>query len=199
MFQILPASRVIFYYKNPSGRFANSLLCFCRFNIVFLELIIDPACTVVFESEREESGVMSLPPRKLSDSLFGLRSLVLGLIQGGIVLAVDLALILWALPIYGEQVARASAFTAMILYNLGLILISRAGKRSLLETLFSPNAPHAWITLGSLALLGLALYVPWLQKVFMFASIPVEALGFSVAAACISLAGANVARRWHVS
>ena len=55
-------------------------------HIVFLELIIDPACTVVFEAEREESGVMGRPPRRLSDSLFGARSLVVGLIQGGIVL-----------------------------------------------------------------------------------------------------------------
>jgi Ca2+-transporting ATPase len=33
---------------------------------ILLELIIDPACTVVFEAEREESGVMSRPPRRLS-------------------------------------------------------------------------------------------------------------------------------------
>jgi Ca2+-transporting ATPase len=168
-------------------------------HIVFLELIIDPACTVIFEAEREESGVMGRPPRRLSDSLFGGRSLVLGLIQGGIVLSADLALLFWALPIYGEQIARASAFTAMILGNLGLILLSRAGKRSLLETLLAPNAPQAWITIGSLALLGLALFVPWLQKLFMFASIPPEVLGLSVIAAFISLAAANVARRWNVS
>jgi P-type Ca2+ transporter type 2C len=168
-------------------------------HIVFLELIIDPACTVVFEAEREESGVMGRPPRRLSDSLFGARSLVVGLIQGGIVLSVDLALIFWAFPIYGEQVARAAAFTAMILCNLGLILISRAGKRSLLETLLAPNIPQAWITMGSLALLGFALYIPWLQKVFMFASIPPEVLGLSVIAAFVSLAAANTARRWNSS
>jgi P-type Ca2+ transporter type 2C len=168
-------------------------------HIVFLELIIDPACTVVFEAEREEAGLMSRPPRRLSDSLFGIRILVLGLIQGGIVLSFDLALILWTLPIYGEQVARASAFTAMILCNLGFILLSRAGKRSLLETLFSLNAPHAWITIGSLALLGLALFIPWLQKVFMFAPIPPEVLGVSLIAAFVSFVAANIVRRWNVS
>jgi P-type Ca2+ transporter type 2C len=167
-------------------------------HIVFLELIIDPACTIVFEAEREESGVMRRTPRRLSDSLFGARSLILGLIQGGIVLSVDLALLFWALPIYGEQIARASAFTAMILCNLGLIMLSRAGKRSLFETLLSPNAPQAWITIGSLALLGLALFVPGLQKLFMFASIPPEVLGLSVIAAFVSLAAANAARRWNV-
>ena len=167
-------------------------------HIVFLELIIDPACTVVFESEREESGIMARPPRNLGDSLFGARSLLVGLIQGGAELIIDLAFIFWALPIYGDQVTRAAVFTSMVFCNLGLILLSRAGKRSLIETLFTPNRPHAWVTIGSLGLLGLSLFIPWLQKLFMFASIPPEVLGLSVIAALASLASANMARRWVV-
>jgi Ca2+-transporting ATPase len=168
-------------------------------HIVFLELIIDPACTVVFEAEREELGVMSRPPRKLGDSLFGTRSLIVGLFQGGAGLAVQLALIFWTLPIYGEQVARTSVFTCMVLCNLGLILLSRAGKRSLKETLFTPNNPHVWITIGSLGLLGLALMIPGLQKIFMFAPIPFEVFGLSILASLASLAAANVVRRWNFS
>jgi Ca2+-transporting ATPase len=168
-------------------------------HIVFLELIIDPACTVVFEAEREESGVMGRQPRRLSDSLFGARSLVVGLIQGGVELAVDLVLIFGILPIYGEQVTRSAVFTSMVLCNLGLILISRAGKRSLIETLCIPNGPHVWVTIGSLGLLAMALFIPWLQKLFMFASIPLEVLGLSIIASVTSLVAASVARRWNVS
>jgi Ca2+-transporting ATPase len=168
-------------------------------HIVFLELIIDPACTVVFEAEPEESKIMARPPRNLGDSLFGTRSLLVGLIQGGVGLIVELALIFWALPIYGDQITRAAVFTSMVLCNLGLILVSRAGKRPLFETLLTPNAPHAWVTIGSLGLLGLSLFIPWLQKLFMFASIPPEVLGLSVIAAFVSLAAANVARKWIVS
>jgi Ca2+-transporting ATPase len=168
-------------------------------HIVFLELIIDPACTVVFETEREESGIMARAPRKLDDSLFGGRSLLVGLSQGGAELMVDLAFIFWALPIYGDQITRAAVFTSMVLCNLGLILLSRAGKRSLIDTIITANRPHAWVTVGSLGLLGLALFIPWLQNLFMFASIPPEVLGLSVIAALASLAAANVARRWVVS
>jgi P-type Ca2+ transporter type 2C len=168
-------------------------------HIVFLELIIDPACTVVFESEREESAIMARPPRDLGDSLFGARSLCVGLIQGGAQLIIDLAFIFWALPIYGDQITRAAVFTSMVLCNLGLILLSRAGKRSVIETLFTPNRPHAWVTIGSLGLLGLSLFIPCLQKLFMFASIPPEVLGLSLIAAFASLAAANIARRWVVS
>jgi P-type Ca2+ transporter type 2C len=142
---------------------------------------------------------MSRPPRNLGDSLFGTRSMLVGLIQGGAGLAVELALICWALPIYGDQVARAAVFTIMVLCNLGLILLSRAGRRSLIETLATPNKPHVWITIGSLGLLGVSLFVPWLQKIFMFAPIPLEVLGLSIIASLASLAAANVARRWTFS
>lgn len=168
-------------------------------HIVFLELIIDPACTVVFESEREEAGVMSRPPRSLKDSLFGARSLYVGLVQGVGQLAVQLAFIFWALPIYGEQVTRAAVFTGMVLCNLGLILLSRAGERSLIETILTPNVPQAWVTIGSLGLLGLSLSVPWVQRLFLFAPVPPEVLGLSVIAAFASITASNIARRWNVA
>jgi magnesium-transporting ATPase (P-type) len=124
--------------------------------------------------------------------------MLVGMIQGGAALAVELALICWALPIYGDQVARAAVFTTMVCCNLGLILLSRAGKRSLIETLSTPNSPHAWITIGSLGLLGSALFIPGLQKIFMFAPIPLEVLGLSILAFLASLAAANIVRRWSV-
>jgi P-type Ca2+ transporter type 2C len=168
-------------------------------HIVFLELIIDPACTVVFEAEREEAGVMNRPPRSLGDPLFGTRSLIVGLVQGFGELAVEIAFIFWALPIYGEQVTRAAVFTGMVLCNLGLILLSRAGNRSLIETFLTPNRPQAWVTVGSLGLLGLSLSIPSVQKLFLFASLPPEVLGLSVIAAFASITVSNIARRWNVA
>ena len=168
-------------------------------HIVFLELIIDPACTVVFEAEREEVGVMNRPPRSLGDSLFGKRSLVVGLVQGLGQLAIEILFVFWALPIYGEQVVRAAVFTCMVLCNLGLILLSRAGKRPLLKTIGIPNRPQVWVTVGAIGLLGLSLSVPWVQRLFLFASIPSDVFGLSVIAAFASIIVSNVARRWNVA
>jgi Ca2+-transporting ATPase len=42
-------------------------------HVVFLELIIDPACSVVFEAESEEADVMSRPPRNPQERLFSRR------------------------------------------------------------------------------------------------------------------------------
>ena len=168
-------------------------------HIVFLELIIDPACTVVFEAEQDEPGIMNRPPRVLNESLFGLRSMIVGVMQGGIVLAGELAVAFWTLSAYGEQVARAAAFTIMVLCNLGLILLSRAGKRSLFETIRKRNYPQMWVSLGSLALLGLSLFVPGLQSLFVFLPVPPAVLGISILAAFFVLTVANAARRWNAS
>lgn len=66
-------------------------------HILFLELVIDPACSVVFEAEPEEADVMRRPPRTGGESLFGRRLLGLGLLQGASVLVIVLAVYLTAL------------------------------------------------------------------------------------------------------
>ena len=163
-------------------------------HIVFLELIIDPACTVVFEAEEGEEGVMRRPPRPLDEPIFGGRGLLLGLVQGLSELAVDLALYGWALAAHGEPVARALAFTTMVLGNVGLIFLNRAGSRSLLETLRAPNRPERWVTGGAFAFLALALGVPGARELFGFATPHPELLALSAAGALVSLTVANLAR-----
>ena len=66
-------------------------------HIVFLELIIDPSCTLVFEAEREEKNVMRRPPRDPKQPLFNGKTLVLSLLQGGIVLLVTFAVYWFAM------------------------------------------------------------------------------------------------------
>ena len=83
----------------------------------------------------------------------------------------------------------------MVLSNLGLILLSRAGTRSLLGTIRTPNRPHAWVSGGALAFLALGLSVPPLRALFSFAALSPGVLALSVGAALASLAVAGVARK----
>jgi Ca2+-transporting ATPase len=163
-------------------------------HIVFLELIIDPACTIVFEGEADEEGAMRRPPRDLDEPLLGGRSLLLGLVQGLAVLVAAVSLFGWALAAHGEPVARALAFATMVLGNLGLILLNRAGTRSLLATLRLPNRPQSWVNAGAVGFLVLALGVPAVRDLFGFATPHPELLALSVAGALLSLGVANVAR-----
>jgi len=138
-------------------------------HIVFLELIIDPSCSVVFEMEPEESDVMRRPPRKKKESLFGRRSIGLSLLQGISVLGIVFAVYLIAMGRgLNENEVRALTFTTLIIANLGLIMTNRSWTRTMMDTLRSPNPALWWVIGGALAFLGLVLYVPFLQKLFYF-------------------------------
>jgi len=163
-------------------------------HIVFLELIIDPACTVVFEAEADEPGVMDRPPRRLDEPLLGGHGLTLGVVQGLAVLCAAVALFGWALAAHGEPVARALAFATMVLGNLGLIVLNRAGTRPLLATLATRNRPQLWVSAGAIGFLALSLGVPTVRELFGFATPHPELLALPVAGALVSLGAANVAR-----
>ena len=136
-------------------------------HIVFLELIIDPACSVVFEAEPEEADVMTRPPRRPDAQLFGTRTVVISLLQGLSVMIILLGVFVISLKRgQSEEDARALTFTTLIIANLALIFTNRSWTRIVLGTLLSPNAALWWVTGGALAFLGLALYVPVLRNLF---------------------------------
>ena len=141
-------------------------------HIAFLELVIDPACSMVFENEPAEPGVMRRPPRDVTRPLFGSKSLLLALTQGMGALALVLGGYAWASSELGEGAARAFAFATLVATNLTLIFSNRAPKGALLRSLSVPNRT-LWLVVGSaLGLLALALYLPWLAKLFVFEPLP---------------------------
>jgi Ca2+-transporting ATPase len=168
-------------------------------HVLFLELVIDPACSVVFEAEPEEADVMRRPPRNPKEPLFGSRLLVLGLLQGGSVLLLVLAVFLLAL--YGwheERDARAMSFTTLVVANLGLIFANRSWSRTIVSTLRSPNPALWWVFGGTLIFLGLVLYVPFLRDLFHFSTLHPDDLAICLASGLVSILwfeGLKVVRR----
>ena len=138
-------------------------------HIAFLELIIDPACSVAFEAEPEEPGIMQRPPRKIGERLFNRRMVTLSLLQGVGVLLILLAI--YAVALYrgdGETDARTLAFATLVIANLALIFTNRSWEQSLWQVLRAPN-PTMWgIVAGAVAFLGAALYIPFLRSLFQF-------------------------------
>ena len=138
-------------------------------HIVFLELIIDPACSIVFEAEPEEPDTMLRPPRDPKEPLFTVRALGLSLLQGVSVLVFVLAV--FCIALYrgqGELDARALTYTTLIIANLGLILTNLSWSRTIIQTLRRPNKALWWVLSGVLTSVGLVLYVPFLRKLFHF-------------------------------
>jgi Ca2+-transporting ATPase len=138
-------------------------------HVVFLELIIDPACSVVFEAEKEEANVMKKPPRNPAESLFGGPSLVMSLLQGVCVLLIVLGVYGVTLVLdRGELEARALTFTTLIVANLCLILTNRSWTRTIFQNLMSPNPALWWVLGGAAVFLTAVLYVPPLRSLFRF-------------------------------
>jgi Ca2+-transporting ATPase len=147
-------------------------------HVVFLQFVIDPACTLVYEAERGEAGAMERPPRPPRQRLFDLRMLALSLLLGATMLAGVLAVYWWALTSgRPDDTTRAAAFAAIVFANLGLIMVTRSGSRSLLATLREPNAAFWWIVAGTLAALAAALYAPPAAALFRFAPLAPAELG----------------------
>jgi Ca2+-transporting ATPase len=141
-------------------------------HVVFLELIIDPVCSVAFEAEPEEPNVMSRPPRNRKEPLFSRRTIVLSLMQGVAVLLVTLAIYGFTLNQgRGELEARSLAFTTLVIANLGLILSNRFWSKNIISSLRHKNTALFIIIGATLAILTLVIYVPFLRELFLFGTL----------------------------
>ncbi len=138
-------------------------------HIAFLELIIDPACSTVFEAEAEEKNIMNRPPRSLQERMFGRKNLALSLVQGISMLAGVIAVFLYTLYTgKGTVEARTLTFATLVIANLTLIVANLSWSQSLIKTVFSENKALKLVLAGALSGLLLVLYVPALRNLFRF-------------------------------
>lgn len=145
-------------------------------HIAFLEIIIGPACSMVFENEPAEPDVMRRPPRNAAARLFGGAILLMAFVQGLGVLAVALAAYAWGVSWLSGPQAHAFAFATLVMGNLSLIFSNRARRSSLLASLRAPNRVLWIVAAVTLGFLALSLYQPWLAGLFRFAPLPLPAL-----------------------
>jgi Ca2+-transporting ATPase len=157
-------------------------------HVVFLELIIDPACSIAFEAEPEESDVMRRPPRDRKEPLFNRRTVMVSLLQGFIVLAVTLAVYKLSLALgRGAVEARTLTFATLVIANLGLILTNRNWSGTMLSSFRARNIALRWIVLSAVVFLGLVIYVPFLRDLFHFAILHFVDVLICVGAGAVSI------------
>jgi Ca2+-transporting ATPase len=151
--------------------------------IALLEMVIDPACSIVFEAEKEERDVMQRTPRRPGSSILPRGRVLWAVMQGvAALLIVALALFLGARLHMPENDLRALVFTALVLMNIGLILVNRSFHSSLLEAVMRPN-PTLWVLVTSvLIVLAAALYWPPGQALFHFGALHMDDLAFCLGA-----------------
>jgi Ca2+-transporting ATPase len=136
-------------------------------HLSFLELIIDPACSIAFENEPAERDVMKRPPRNPELKIFTWSLFRMAIFQGLSVL-IGLAAIfklgdILDLPI--EQI-RAMVFATLIIANLFLILTNRSWTRNMWQSFKQKNNFLWFVVLFSFTFLGASLFLPWLSQLF---------------------------------
>jgi Ca2+-transporting ATPase len=164
-------------------------------HIAFLELVIDPACSMVFENEPLEVDAMQRPPRDPGAMLFGGMTLVMALMQGVGVLLVVCGAYLWGQTWLGEGAVRAFVFVTLVTGNLALIFSNRSGTGSLWAMLKVPNRTLWVVTAVTLGMMVLAIYVPWLSKLFHFDALGWQDLLLAIAMGAMSVLWFSLVKR----
>jgi len=159
-------------------------------HIVFMELIIDPACSIIFEAENAEANVMSRPPAKMDQPFFGGRKIFLSCMQGIGVLAIVLTVYGIGLYLgYSEKEVRTFSFITLISSNIAVILSNRSWTRNILQILLTPNPTVKWVVGGAILFLALVLNIPFLTEVFLFEQVDLLEISLCAATGLLSISG----------
>jgi Ca2+-transporting ATPase len=182
--------------------FSNLPLILWPVHIVFMELIIDPACSIIFEAEKEEANVMSRPPAKIDEPFFGGRKILLSCLQGIGVLIIVMAIYGLGLHLgYSEKEVRTFSFITLISSNIAVILSNRSWTRNIFQILITPNATVKWVVGGAILFLALVLNVPFLREIFLFKKVDLLEIILCTSAGLLSITGFEIfklaANRFH--
>ena len=166
-------------------------------HIAFLELIVDPVCSIVFEAEPEEEGIMRRPPRRRDDRLVNRALVGRSLLEGAGMLLILLAIFGVAFGRgQGETDARALTFTALVGANLALVVSNRSS--SVAGALHSRKNPAMrWVSGAAIVMLVAVLYVPFLRDLFHFSTLHANDLGLCAAAIALSFTWFEGLKWWY--
>jgi P-type Ca2+ transporter type 2C len=168
--------------------FAGYPLLLFPMHVAFLELIIDPACSVIFESEKEEMNVMNRPPRGTKGQFFGRGKILMSCMQGVSILLVVLGVYFAAIHLkYTAEAVRTLSFITLITSNLLTIQTNRSWENNLFKILATPNQSVKWITGIAIVFLSIVLFIPYMRDLFRFTSLSVAEIFVSGVAGCLSI------------
>ncbi|RUV49569.1 cation-translocating P-type ATPase, partial [Mesorhizobium sp. M5C.F.Ca.IN.020.29.1.1] len=157
-------------------------ILFGPIHIAFLEMVIDPVCSLVFEAENEEDDIMKRPPRDAEAALFSRPliawSLVQGLLAFVLVTGIFLLGLRWEMP---EDEIRALTFFSLVLTIVGLIFVNRTFSESLLIALLRPNRSLVVVVAVVAAALGGTLLWPLASGLFQFGPLHLDDLAVTLA------------------
>lgn len=161
---------------------------FTPVHVIFLELIMGPTCSIVYENEPMEKNTMQQPPRKMTDTFLNWSELSISIIQG-IMITLGILLIYQHTVQNGgdEMTTRAMVFSTLIFSNIFLCLVNRSFFFSVLESFKNHNKLFPIVIGATLILLALVLYVPFISNLFELKNLSIQQLGMGLATAAVAV------------
>jgi len=164
-------------------------------HIAFLEMVIDPVCSLVFEAEGEEDDVMSRRPRDPAEPLFSGAMIAWSVLQGalafGLVATIFVVALGQGMPV--DEV-RALSFFALVTAIVALILVNRSASASLLKAIRRPNRALAIVLPIVILMLAATLLVPSISDLFRFGPLHADDILLTVASGAVVLVGLELAK-----
>jgi Ca2+-transporting ATPase len=142
---------------------------FSPIHIIFLELIMGPTCSIIYENEPMEKNTMLKMPRVLSKTFFNWKELNTSLIQGLLITAGSLSCYQYAVSQgFNEAITRTMVFTVLIAANIILTLVNRSFYYSIITTLRYKNNLVTLIIGSTITMTGLLIYIKPFADFFEF-------------------------------
>jgi P-type Ca2+ transporter type 2C len=157
---------------------------FSPVHVIFLELIMGPTCSIIYENEPMEPGTMQRPPRKMGTSFLSLKQLSVSILQGLMITVGCLGLGYYYMQQgAGETTIRTSIFITLLFCNIFLTFVNRSFTYSVFKTLTYKNNLVLLITCITLVFILALLYIPFVRDLFKL-----NQLSFPVIVTCIFVA-----------
>ncbi len=174
-------------------------IIFGPIHIAFLEMIIDPVCSLVFEAEVAEADVMSRPPRSPTQPLFSPSFVGWSVIQGIAAFALPVTIYFLALRNgMPENEVRALTFFSLVTAILALIFVNRSFRASLSSALLRPNPALIIVLIAVVVILALSLLWPFARNLFHFGPLHADDLAVVLGAGVAVMAVLEAAKyAWH--
>ncbi|MBL7747839.1 MAG: cation-translocating P-type ATPase, partial [Chitinophagaceae bacterium] len=161
---------------------------FSPVHVIFLEIIMGPTCSIIYENEPMEKNTMSQKPKALTTTFFNWKELSTSIIQGLVITAGTLSVYQYAVSNgYDEALTRTMTFTVLIAANIFLTLINRSFYYSILTTLRYRNNMVLFIIFLTMAVVGLLLFVKPLTAFFEFKTLSGGQLAICIATGFVSV------------
>ncbi|WP_212006194.1 cation-translocating P-type ATPase [Chitinophaga sp. HK235] len=150
---------------------------FTPVHVIFLELIMGPTCSIVYENEPMEPNAMQVPPRPISQTFLSFREMNISILQGLAITAGVLGVYQWSVSLgHTEVYTRSMVFTTLVLANVFLTQVDRSSYFSFITSMRNHNRLMVGIILLTLVLLAGMLYIPPVAGFFSITALDIRSL-----------------------